>query len=82
MRSAGMYVDEEALIKRLAPRLEERITYNVIQSIVETLEESFYPPEDMIREEFIQEVKEAEKEEGKVFKNIEELRQHLESLGG
>jgi len=53
-------IDEERLIERLAPRLEERMRYRVVESIIDTLEEEFYPPEDMIREEFIRKVEEAE----------------------
>lgn len=48
------------------------------------MEEQFYPPEEMIKEEFIKETEEAEKrvKEGKSksFKNTEELNEFLEKL--
>jgi len=56
------------------------VRYKVVQGIIQALEEQFYPPEDMIREEFIKEVENAEKEHGKVFKNVEELKQYLKNL--
>lgn len=60
-------VDEEKLIERLVPKIEERIRYRIVRSIIKVLEEEFYPPEEMFREEFIESVKEAESEikEGK-----------------
>ena len=54
--------------------------YKVVPRIIHALEEQFYPPEDMIREEFIKEVENSEKEHGKVFKNAEELKQYLKNL--
>jgi len=74
--SPNAYIDEENLIKKV----EERVKYKVVQGIIQALEEQFYPPEDMIREEFIKEVENAEKEHGKVFKNAEELKQYLKNL--
>jgi hypothetical protein len=46
---------------------EEKIRYRVVRSIINALEEQFYPPEEMFREEFVKSVEEAEKEikEGK-----------------
>jgi len=41
-------------------------------------EEELYPPEDMIREEFVKQIEEAEK--GKTFKNIHELESYLKGL--
>jgi len=77
-------VEEEQLVERLAPRIEERIRYRVVRSIINALEEQFYPPEEMFREEFIERVKEAEKrvKEGKArsFKDANELNEFLESL--
>lgn len=57
----NVYVDEEELVKHITPKIEERVRFEVIQSIINALEEQCYPPEEMIREEFIKEVKEAEK---------------------
>ncbi|OEU53417.1 MAG: hypothetical protein BA871_17130 [Desulfuromonadales bacterium C00003096] len=77
-------IDEEELVKRLAPRIEEKIRYKILQSIVDALEEQCYPPEEMFREEFIERVKEAEKrvKGGNVrsFKDADELDSFLESL--
>ncbi len=75
-------IDEEdqKLVERLAPKIEERVRYKVVRSIIDALEEQFYPPEEMFREEFIKSVEEAEHESGRIFKNREELKEHLESL--
>ncbi len=73
-------VDEEELVERLAPRIEERIRYKIVRSIIDALEEQFYPPEEMIRKEFIKSVEEAEKESGRIFKDRKELKEYLESL--
>ena len=60
-------VEEEKLIEKLAPKIEERIRYRIVRSIIKVLEEEFYPPEEMFREEFIKRVEDAEKrvKEGK-----------------
>ncbi|MGB3458304.1 MAG: hypothetical protein WBB08_03200 [Halobacteriota archaeon] len=60
-------VEEEQLVERLVPRIEEKIRYIVVRSIINALEEQFYPPEEMFREEFVKSVEAAEKEikEGK-----------------
>lgn len=77
-------VEEEQLMERLAPRIEERIRYKIERSIIDALEEQFYPPEETFREEFIKSVEEAEKrvKEGKArsFKDANELNAFLESL--
>jgi len=77
-------VEEEQLMDRLAPRIEERIRYKIVRSIIDALEEQFYPPEETFREEFIKSVEEAEKrvKEGKArsFKDANELNAFLESL--
>jgi len=42
-------MEEEELVERVASRIEssieERIKYSVVRSIVDALEEEFYPPE-------------------------------------
>ncbi|MCS7144544.1 MAG: hypothetical protein NZ879_05930 [Archaeoglobaceae archaeon] len=57
----------EEMIEQIANKVEERIKYRIVRSIIEALEEHFYPPENSFREEFIKEVEIAEKEvrEGK-----------------
>ena len=54
-------ISEAELVDRLAPMMEERVRYKVVRSIIDTLEEQCYPPEEMFREEFIKRVKEAGK---------------------
>ncbi len=73
-------LSEEKLVEQIIPEIEERIQYKVVRSIIDALEEQFYPPEEMIREEFVKRIKEAEKEAGKVFKDKEELKAYLEGL--
>ncbi|CAD7775973.1 hypothetical protein FHEFKHOI_01880 [Candidatus Methanoperedenaceae archaeon GB50] len=77
-------IDEEELVDKLAPIIEERIRYKIVRGIIDTLEEQFYPPEEMFTDEFIERVKEAEKrvKEGKTrsFKDAKELNEFLESL--
>lgn len=81
MRS-DLNIKEKQFIERVVPRIEERVQHRIIQNIIDALEEQFYPPEEMIREEFIKSVEEAEKEGGKVFKDLKELKKYLESLAG
>ena len=75
---------ERDIIKQIRPELEQMIKIEVVRSITDALEESVYPPEKMIKKEFIKEVEEASKrvKEGKVksFKNTEELNAFLENL--
>ena len=77
-------ISEAKLVERLAPMVEGKVRYKVVRSIIDTLEEQCYPPEEMFREEFIKRVEEAEKrvKEGKVrsFKNANELNAFLERL--
>jgi len=77
-------ITEEKIVERLIPRIEERVTYTVVQNVIDALEEQIYPPEDMIREELIDEIKEAEKRiregKGRSFEKIRELKDFLEQL--
>ena len=41
-------VEEGQLVERLAPKIEERIRYKIVKSIIDALEEQFYPPEETI----------------------------------
>ena len=76
-------VDEEQLIEKITPKIEEKVRYDVVQSIIGVLEEQFYPPEEMIREEVIKEVEEVEKEvaegKSKVY-SYEEFKKQLTDL--
>ncbi|NKQ39872.1 MAG: hypothetical protein HF967_10535 [Methanosarcinales archaeon] len=60
-------IEDEQLVERLVPIIEERIKYRVVKSIINALEGQFYPPEEMIKEEFIKNIKAVEQEikEGK-----------------
>jgi len=80
---AYITVDEEQLIEKITPRIEEKVRYDVVQSIIGVLEEQFYPPEEMIREEVIKEIEEVEKEvaegKSKVY-SYEEFKKQLTDL--
>jgi hypothetical protein len=45
-----------------------------VRSIIDALEEQFYPPEEMLRDEFVKSVEEAEKESGRIFKELSRRR--------
>ncbi len=84
-----MEINKDKLAMELAPKvekmIEERIKFKIVQSIVDMLEENFYPPEEMFRPEFIKSVEEAGKrvKGGKSlkFKNAEDLEAYLNKLG-
>lgn len=59
--------DDRKLIERLAPMLEDNLKYKIVRSIIDALEETSYPPEEMIQEDFIRNIEEAENDinEGK-----------------
>jgi hypothetical protein len=59
--------EEQMLVMKLAPVLENSLRYKIIRSIIDALEEQTYPPEDMLQEDFIRSIQEAEAEvkEGK-----------------
>ncbi len=59
--------EERKLIGRLAPALEDSLKYKIVRSIIDALEETSYPPEEMMREDFIKDIEEAENDikEGK-----------------
>ncbi|ODS38496.1 hypothetical protein BEH94_08935 [Candidatus Altiarchaeales archaeon WOR_SM1_SCG] len=80
---AYITVDEEQLIEKITPKIEEKVRYDVVQSIIGVLEEQFYPPEEMIREEVIKEIEEVEKEvaegKSKVY-SYEEFKKQLTDL--
>ncbi|MGD0954252.1 MAG: hypothetical protein ABR985_17995 [Methanotrichaceae archaeon] len=59
--------EERKLIERLAPVLEDSLKYKIVRSIIDALEEKSYPPEEMIQEDIIKNIEDAEKDikEGK-----------------
>jgi hypothetical protein len=59
--------EDRKLIERLAPMLEDSLKYKIVRSIIDALEETSYPPEEMMQEDFIRDIEEAENDikEGK-----------------
>ena len=59
--------EDRKLIERLVPVLEYSLKYKLVRSIIDALEEKSYPPEEMLQEDFIRNIIEAEKDikEGK-----------------
>ena len=58
---------ESDIIKQIKPEIEQMIKIEVVKIVADALEEQFYPPEKMIKKEFIKEVEETSKsvKEGK-----------------
>ncbi|MBK7386866.1 MAG: hypothetical protein IPI63_09155 [Methanothrix sp.] len=54
--------EDRKLIERLAPILEDSLKYKIVRSLIDALEEASYPPEEMIQEDFIKKVLDAEKD--------------------
>ena len=54
--------EDRKLIERLAPMLEDSLKYKIVRSLIDALEETSYPPEEMMREDFIKDIEEAEKD--------------------
>ena len=75
---------DKEMIKRITPiiekSIERKITAHVIETLIDTLEQQNYPPEENIRPDFIEEVKKAEKGKFKKFKNPEEFRKYMARL--
>ncbi|MBI2543408.1 MAG: hypothetical protein HYW24_04450 [Candidatus Aenigmarchaeota archaeon] len=78
---------EDRIMERLYPKLKEietRLTNKVTRRVMATVNEHIYPPENMLKKDFIRKVKESDKriKEGRslTFKNVKELKKHLESL--
>jgi len=59
--------EDRKLIERLAPMLEDKLKYKIVRGIIDALEETSYPPEEMMQEDFIRDIEEAENDikEGK-----------------
>jgi hypothetical protein len=80
MKAKSYVIDEDALVERLLPKIEERVKTDVVRSIISALEEQMYPPESSLKEEFVRRVDKASRSKGKVFKTAKELEAHLKSL--
>jgi len=75
-------LNEDAIVEKLIPKIEERVRTDIIRSIIASLEDQLYPPEESFKESFIEKMKIAGKGKGKVFKTKRELESHLRSIGG
>lgn len=82
MKAKSHVLDEDAIVEKLIPKIEERVREDIILGIITSLEEQLYPPEEAFKEDFIERVKNAGKSSGKVFKTKKELEAHLRSIGG
>ena len=82
MKAKSQVIDENALIKKLVPKIEERIRADVIRSLISALEEQLYPPEAAFREDFVRRVEKAAQSKGKIFRTKKDLAAHLNSIGG
>ncbi len=80
MKAKSNVIDEDALVERLLPKIEERVKADVVRSLISALEEQIYPPESAFREEFVRRVEKASRGKGRVFKTTKELESHLKSL--
>ena len=54
--------EDRKLIERIAPVLEDNLKYKIVRSIVDALEEKSYPPEEMLKEDFIKNIEKVEKD--------------------
>jgi len=81
MKARGQVIDENALIEKLVPKIEERIRADVIRSLISALEEQIYPAEDAFREDFVRRVEKAAQSKGKIFRTKKNLAAHLNSVG-
>lgn len=77
MKSKSQVIDENALIEKLVPKIEERIRADVIRGLISALEEQLYPSEDAFREDFVRRVEKAARSKGKVFSTKKELAAHF-----
>ncbi len=82
MKAKSPVLDEDAIVEKLIPKIEGRVRTDIIRSIISSLEEQLYPPEESFRESFVEHVKKAGKSKGKLFKTKKQLEVHLKSLGG
>ena len=81
MKTKSRAIDEDALVERILPRVEEKVRTDIVRSLISALEEQIYPPEEALRDEFVKRVEKASKSKGKVFKTAKELKAHLKKLG-
>jgi len=81
MKAKGQVIDENALIDKLLPKIEERVRADVIGCLISALEEQLYPAEDAFRQDFVKRIEKASKNKGKLFKTKKELEAHLRTIG-
>lgn len=82
MKAKSQVFNEDAIVEKLIPKIEERVRADIIRSIITSLEEQLYPPEESFRQTFVEHVKKTGKSKGKLFKTKKELQAHLRSIGG
>ena len=82
MKARTYYIDENALIEKLLPKIEEKVRTDVIKNLISALEDQLYPHENAFKEGFITRVKKAAKGKGKVFKTASDLEVYLKNIGG
>lgn len=82
MKAKSQVFNEDAILEKLIPKIEERVRADIIRSIITSLEEQLYHPEESFRQTFVEHVKKTGKSKGKLFKTKKELEAHLKSIGG
>ncbi|MDI6801849.1 MAG: hypothetical protein QMD01_07360 [Thermodesulfovibrionales bacterium] len=82
MKAKSRVLDEDAIVERLIPKIEDRVRADIIRGIIASLEEQLYPSEESFRKSFVERVKKAGKSKGAIFKTKKELEAHLRSIGG
>ncbi|HTR45489.1 MAG TPA: hypothetical protein VMH06_07240 [Thermodesulfovibrionales bacterium] len=80
MKAKGQVIDENALIDKLLPRIEERVRADVIGRLISALEEQLYPPEGAFRDDFVRRVEKTAKSKGKIFRTKKDLAAHLKGI--
>lgn len=82
MKAKSQVFNEDAIVEKLMPKIEERVRVDIIRGIITSLEEHIYPPEESFRQRFVEHVKKTGKSKGKLFKTKRELEVHLRDIGG
>ena len=68
MKAKSQVFNEDAIVEKLMPKIEERVRVDIIRGIITSLEEHIYPPEESFRQRFVEHVKKTGKSKGKLFK--------------
>ncbi len=81
MKLKNHIINEDDLIEKILPKIEERVKTKVVRSIICALEDQIYPSEETFKKEFIKRVKKAGKSKGKIFRTAKDLEVYLKNLG-